>query len=60
VLWPLSRYYKGKNARHGFVLGFGSTPAEHIPSAVKRLHALILGMAVREPDLNYAACNGTR
>jgi GntR family transcriptional regulator/MocR family aminotransferase len=43
MLWPLSRYYTGKNPRHGFVLGFGSTPAEHIPSAVKRLHALILG-----------------
>jgi GntR family transcriptional regulator/MocR family aminotransferase len=43
ILWPLSRYYSSKNARHGFVLGFGSTPTEHIASAVKRLQALILG-----------------
>jgi GntR family transcriptional regulator/MocR family aminotransferase len=43
MLWPLSPYYTGKNPRHGFVLGFGSTPAEHIASATKRLHALICG-----------------
>jgi GntR family transcriptional regulator/MocR family aminotransferase len=42
-LWPLSRYYAGKRPRHGFVLGFGSTPTEQIPSAVKRMQALILG-----------------
>ncbi|UWZ85321.1 PLP-dependent aminotransferase family protein [Occallatibacter riparius] len=43
MLWPLSRYYTGKNPRQGFVLGFGSVPAEHIRSAVKRLRSLILG-----------------
>jgi len=42
LLWPLSKYYAGKKARHGFVLGYGSTPAEQIPQAVKQLHALIL------------------
>ena len=43
LLWPLSKYYAGKNARHGFVLGFGSTPTEQIPRAVKQLRALVLG-----------------
>jgi GntR family transcriptional regulator/MocR family aminotransferase len=42
-LWPLSRYYAGKRPRHGFVLGFGSTPAEQIPSAVRHMRALVLG-----------------
>jgi len=42
-LWPLSRYYAGKHARHGFVLGFGSTQTEAIPAAVKRMRALVLG-----------------
>ena len=42
-LWPLSRYYTGKNPRQGFVLGFGGIPAEHIRSAVKRMRSLILG-----------------
>jgi GntR family transcriptional regulator/MocR family aminotransferase len=57
VLWPLSRYYTGEHPRHGFVLGLGSTPAEHISSAIKRLHTLILGLAVREPTFDYATCN---
>jgi GntR family transcriptional regulator / MocR family aminotransferase len=42
-LWPLSRYYAGKRPRHGFVLGFGSTPTEQIPNAVKRMRTLVLG-----------------
>jgi len=42
-LWPLSRYYAGKRKRHGFVLGFGSTTTEQLPSAVKRMRALIFG-----------------
>ncbi len=42
-LWPLSRYYGGRQPRHGFVLGFGSTPAEQISTAVKHMRALILG-----------------
>jgi GntR family transcriptional regulator/MocR family aminotransferase len=41
-LWPLSRYYSGKRPRHGFVLGFGSTPTEQIPAAVNRMRALLL------------------
>jgi GntR family transcriptional regulator/MocR family aminotransferase len=43
VLFPLSRYYAGKKPRQGFVLGFGSTSTEQIPSAVKRMRALMLG-----------------
>ena len=42
-LWPLSRYYAGKRPRHGFVLGFGSTPTEQIPAAVERMRPLVLG-----------------
>jgi GntR family transcriptional regulator / MocR family aminotransferase len=43
-LWPLSpHYYSAKKRRSGFVLGFGSTPAEQIPLAVKRLRSLIVG-----------------
>lgn len=42
LLWPLSRYYAGKKPLHGFVLGFGSTTTEQIPSAVERLRALVL------------------
>jgi len=36
-LWPLSTNYLGKKKRHGFILGFGSAPAEHIPHAVRRM-----------------------
>ena len=43
MLWPLSRYYTGPTARHGFVLGFGSTPTDHIASAVRQMRALIPG-----------------
>jgi GntR family transcriptional regulator/MocR family aminotransferase len=43
LLWPLSRYYAGKRPLQGFVLGFGSTTAEHIPGAVKRMRALVIG-----------------
>ncbi|KAA6460986.1 PLP-dependent aminotransferase family protein [Acidobacteria bacterium AB60] len=42
LLWPLSRYYAGEKPRHGFVLGYGSAPAEHIPAAVKQLRALLI------------------
>jgi GntR family transcriptional regulator/MocR family aminotransferase len=42
-LWPLSRYYACKRPRHGFVLGFGSTPTEQILAAVKHLRALVSG-----------------
>src|SRR5581483_11669036 len=40
-LWPLSATYAGKNARQGFVLGFGSTKATDIPKSVERLRDLI-------------------
>ncbi|MGA2534674.1 MAG: PLP-dependent aminotransferase family protein [Terracidiphilus sp.] len=40
-LWPLSQYYLGKKQRQGFVLGFGSTPIEQIPRAVRHLRSLL-------------------
>ena len=43
LLWPLSPYYAGKRPLQGFVLGFGSTAAEQIPEAVKRLRNVVLG-----------------
>ena len=38
-LWlvPLSSSYIGKTPRQGFILGFGSIPAEKIPNAVRKL-----------------------
>ena len=44
-LWllPLSPCYARKKQRCGFVLGFGSTAAEHIPAAVKRMRSFIPG-----------------
>lgn len=43
LLWPLSRYYTGKRPLQGFVLGFGSTMAEQIPNAVRRMRTLVRG-----------------
>lgn len=40
-LVPLSPFYAGKAARHGFVLGFGSTSVEEIPAAVHALCMLL-------------------
>ncbi len=43
-LWlaPLSRFYAEKAAaRQGFILGFGSTPTEEIPAAVRKLKTLM-------------------
>lgn len=40
-LVPLSAAYLGKPVKQGFVLGFGSTPLEVIPSAVRRLRAVL-------------------
>lgn len=40
LLVPLSSSYKGKSSRNGFILGFGSTPASAMPSAVRRLHRI--------------------
>jgi GntR family transcriptional regulator / MocR family aminotransferase len=40
-LWPLTRAYMGKASRSGFILGFGSTPIEEIPGAVRQLRSLL-------------------
>jgi GntR family transcriptional regulator / MocR family aminotransferase len=42
-LWlvPLSPFYRGKAARHGFVLGFGSSSVQEIPAAVHSLCTLL-------------------
>ena len=42
-LWPLSPCYSGPHPRNGFLLGFGNTPEDQMPQAVRRLrHALQL------------------
>jgi GntR family transcriptional regulator/MocR family aminotransferase len=40
-IWPLSVSYLGKPARQGFILGYGSTPVEEIPRAVRKLRNLL-------------------
>jgi GntR family transcriptional regulator / MocR family aminotransferase len=40
-LWPLSPSYMSETPRQGFVLGFGSTPAEQIPQAVHQLQRVL-------------------
>jgi DNA-binding transcriptional MocR family regulator len=40
-LWPLSPSYIGKNARHGFILGYGSTAVEEMRRAVRQLRDVI-------------------
>ena len=40
-IWPLSPSYLGEVSRPGFVLGFGSTAAEEIPRAVRKLRNLL-------------------
>ena len=45
-LWPLSPAYLGKALRQGFVLGFGSTRAEEIPSHVRNLKGVLIGERV--------------
>jgi GntR family transcriptional regulator/MocR family aminotransferase len=40
-LWPLSPCYLTDKPRHGFVLGFGSTPSDQMPSAVKAFRSMI-------------------
>ena len=42
-LFPLSPTYVGMKSRNGFVLGFGSTANEQIPSAAKRMRSIIFG-----------------
>jgi GntR family transcriptional regulator/MocR family aminotransferase len=41
-IWPLSSSYMGVS-RPGFILGFGSTPVEEIPAAVRKLRNLLAG-----------------
>jgi DNA-binding transcriptional MocR family regulator len=43
-LWvrPLSANYLDKSSRQGLVLGFGGTPAEEIPNAVRQLKSVLL------------------
>jgi GntR family transcriptional regulator/MocR family aminotransferase len=40
-LWPLSPAYASQPARHGFVLGYGSTPVKAVPRAVQQLSTLL-------------------
>jgi len=42
-IWPLSPAYLGEVSRPGFILGFGGTPAEEIPAAVRKLRNLLSG-----------------
>ncbi len=41
-LFPLSPSYQGEKPRHGFILGFGSTPPERIPQAVHQMRSLLM------------------
>jgi GntR family transcriptional regulator/MocR family aminotransferase len=47
-LWPLSSSYLGEVTRQGFILGFGSTSAEEMPAAVRRLKSLLSSDARRK------------
>jgi GntR family transcriptional regulator/MocR family aminotransferase len=40
-LWPLSPLYMSPRSRPGFILGFGSTAARHIPRAVRKFRSLL-------------------
>jgi GntR family transcriptional regulator/MocR family aminotransferase len=40
-LWPLSPCYAGKQRKHGFILGYGSTPENQIHASVKRLDSIL-------------------
>lgn len=40
-MWPLSRAYITRAARHGLILGFGSSPVEEIPKSVRKLRQLL-------------------
>jgi len=44
-LWlaPLSPAYVGETPRQGFILGFGNTPAEEMPKAVRQLRSVLCG-----------------
>lgn len=40
-LWPLSQYYLGEPARHGFLLGFGGVTKDDIPRGVRQLQQVV-------------------
>jgi DNA-binding transcriptional MocR family regulator len=40
-IWPLSPAYLGAVPRPGFILGFGGTPVEQIPPAVRKLRNML-------------------
>lgn len=40
-LWPLSPSYMSESPQNGFVVGFGSVPADQIPRAVRLMHSII-------------------
>ena len=42
-LYPISPYWRSNPCQQGFVLGFGSTLAEEMPKAVRKLRAAIVG-----------------
>jgi GntR family transcriptional regulator/MocR family aminotransferase len=44
-LWllPLSTFYASKPSQQGLVLGYGSTPVEEIPKAVRKLREVLAG-----------------
>ena len=42
-LWPLSPSYLTERPRQGFILGFGSTPPDRIPGAVRTLRTVLDG-----------------
>jgi GntR family transcriptional regulator/MocR family aminotransferase len=41
-LWNLSSLYLDTKPRHGFILGFGSTPTAQITQAVRRLRSVVM------------------
>jgi DNA-binding transcriptional MocR family regulator len=51
-LWPLSSAYTGKAPRQGFILGFGSTKASEMRSAVRRLASVLTG---EDGELKFTA-----
>ncbi len=40
-LWPLSPCYNNSPARHGFILGYGSTSVQAVPRAVEKIRILL-------------------
>jgi GntR family transcriptional regulator/MocR family aminotransferase len=40
-LWPLSSSYLSETARHGFIFGFGSAPADRIPEQLRSIRNLV-------------------